>query len=256
MGGRGGKTKSSVRNGRRGKNAAGKGNDADGDGDVEGGRHFWSVDHIGALIRSKCNQDAHMQGMGHTYARMKPREWKWLDMAQRMKKVGVDRDADKCGKKWDNLMQQFKKVHHFNGLYGKQDFFQLPTKERTSKGFNFNMDREVYDEILGSTGTNHTIHPKNVADTGASIGVRLPSTSSAELESVGDGDAGAGQDDDHDGSTKSSSQTTGSPSGFAKRKSMRQHIFEAMTACMEKHRALMASMMESVNKRQCSIQIR
>ncbi|GBG92579.1 hypothetical protein CBR_g56092 [Chara braunii] len=161
-----------------------------------------------------------------------------------------------CGKKWDNLMRRFKKVHHFNGLSGKQDFFQLSTKERTSKGFNFNTDCVVYDDIVGSTAKNHTIHPKNVADTGGRGGVRLLSTSSADPESVGDGDAGAGQDEDDDGLTKGSSQTTGGPGGFRKRKSTRQQTFEVMIECMEKHEALMVSTMESASKRQCSIQIR
>ncbi|GBG82991.1 hypothetical protein CBR_g36520 [Chara braunii] len=197
-----------------------------------------------------------MQGMGHAYARMKPREWKWLDVAQRLKKVGVDRDADQCGKKWDNLMQQFKKVHRFQDLSGKQDFFQLSGKERTSKGFNFNMDRAVYDEILGSTAKNHTINPKNVVDIGAPGGVRLPSASFGDPESVGDRDSGAGKDEDYDGSTKGSSQTTGGPGSFGKRKSTRQQTFEAMMDCMDKHRSLMASTMESNSKHQCSIAIR
>ncbi|GBG65689.1 hypothetical protein CBR_g51989 [Chara braunii] len=235
MGGRGGKTKSCAGNGRRGKRTAGRGSDAEGDADGEGGRHFWSVDDIIALIRANRDQDAHLQGMGHAYARMKPREWKWLDVATRLKKVGVDREANRCGKKWDNLMQQFKKVHHFQGLSGKQDFFQLSGKDRMSKGFNFNMDRAVYDEILGSTAKNHTINPKNVADTGAQGGVRLLSASSADPESVGDGDGGAEHDDDDDGSTKDSSQTTGGAGGFGKRKSTRQQTFEAMTECMETH---------------------
>ncbi|GBG89626.1 hypothetical protein CBR_g49416 [Chara braunii] len=219
MRGGGGKTKSCGSNGRRGKRTADKGSDAEGDVDGEGGRHFWSVDDIIALIRAKRDQDAHLQGMGHAYSRMKPREWKWLDVATRLKKVGVDREADWCGKKWDNLMQQFKKVHHFQGLSGKQDFFQLSGKDRMSKGFSFNMDRAVYDKILGSTVKNHTTNPKNVADTGAQGGVRLPSTSSADLESVGHKDGGAEHDDDDDGSTKGSSQTTGGAGGFGKRKS-------------------------------------
>ncbi|GBG63749.1 hypothetical protein CBR_g39293 [Chara braunii] len=141
MRGSGEKTKASACNGHRCKKVVGKGSDAEGDGDAEGGRHFWSVDHIVALIRAKCDQDAHMQGIGHAYARMKRQEWKWLDVVQRLKKVSVDSDADKCGKKWDNLIQQFKKVHHFNGLSEKQDFFQLSAKERTSEGFNLNMDQ-------------------------------------------------------------------------------------------------------------------
>ncbi|GBG74258.1 hypothetical protein CBR_g17968 [Chara braunii] len=256
MGGRGGKTKSYAGNGRRGKRTAGRGSDAAGDVDGEGGRHFWSVDDIITLIRAKRDQDAHLQGMGHAYARMKPREWKWLDVATRLKKVGVDREADRCWKKWDNLMQQFKKVHHFQGLSGKQDFFQLSGKDRMSKGFNFNMDRAVYDEILGSTAKNHTINPKNVADTGAQGGVRLPSASSADPKSVGDGDGGAEHDDGDDGSTKRSLQTTGGAGGFGKRKSTSKQTFEAMTECMEKHGALMASTMESNSKRHCSIAIR
>ncbi|GBG66332.1 hypothetical protein CBR_g58822 [Chara braunii] len=238
MGGRGGKTRACALNGRRGKKAVGKGSDAEADADAEGGRQFWSVDDMIALIRAKRDQDAHLQGMGTAFACMKPREWKWLDVEQRLKKVGVDREAEQCGKKWDNLMQQFKK--------------------RLWKGFNFNMDRAVYDEILGSTAKSHTINLKNVADTGSPGGVRLPSATSADHESVGDGDAVAGHDDDDSdgGSTRGSSQTMASSAGFGKRKSTRQQTFEALTECMEKHGALVASMMESNNKRQCSIQIR
>ncbi|GBG88477.1 hypothetical protein CBR_g47947 [Chara braunii] len=256
MGGRGGKTRVCARNGRRAKKAVGKGSDAEADDDAEEGRQFWSVDDMIALIRAKHDHSAHLQGMGTAFACMKPREWKWLDVEQRLKKVGVDREAERCGKKWDNLMQQFKKVHHFQGLSGKQDFFQFSGKERLSKGFNFNMDRAVYDEILGSTAKSHTINPKNVTDTSAPGGVRLPSSTSADHESVGDGDAAAGHEDDDDGSTRGSSQTTGSVVGFGKRKSTRQQTCEAQTDCMEKHGALVASTMESNSKQQCSIQIR
>ncbi|GBG80187.1 hypothetical protein CBR_g30553 [Chara braunii] len=256
MVGKGGRAKASIRNGRRGKKPTGKGSDVEADGDAEGGRHFWSVDDMVALIRAKRDQDAHLQGMGTAYARMKLREWKWLDVEQRLKKVGVEREAERCGKKWDNLMQQFKKVHHFQGLSGKQDFFQFTGKERLSKGFSFNMDRAVYDEILGSTAKSHTINPKNVADTGAPGGVRLSSANSGDPESVGDRDAAAGLDDDDGGSTRGSSQTTGGPAGFSKRKSTRQQTFDTLSECMEKQGALVALTMESNNKRQCSIQIR
>ncbi|GBG73100.1 hypothetical protein CBR_g12816 [Chara braunii] len=213
MGGKGGKTQARSGNGRgRPKKAQAKPNDVDGDGEAEEKRKFWSVEHIIALIRAKRDQDAHLQGMGHVYSRMKARE-------------GID-------------------------------FFQLSAKERASKGFNFNMDHAVYDEIEGSTGFNETINPKNVPDTGASRGVRLPSTSNGDREAVGDADAGAGGDDEEGGSTRGSSQTTGSPGAFGKRKSTRQQTFEAMTDCMEKHGALMAATMESADKRQCSIQLR
>ncbi|GBG68454.1 hypothetical protein CBR_g2998 [Chara braunii] len=218
MGGKGGRAKASVRNGRRGKKPTGKGSDVEADGDVEGGRHFWSIDDMVALIRAKRDQDAHLQGMGTAYARMKPREWKWLDVEQRLRK--------------------------FIG------------KERLSKGFSFNMDRAVYDEILGSTAKSHTINPKNVANTLAPGGVRPPSANSSDPESVGDRDAAAGLDDDDEGSTRGSSQMTVGPAGFIKRKSTRQRTFDALSECMEKHEALVVSTMESNSKRQCSIQIR
>ncbi|GBG73755.1 hypothetical protein CBR_g17095 [Chara braunii] len=233
MGGKGGRVKVSVRNGRRGKKAMGKGSVVEADGDAEGDRHFWSIDDMVALIRAKRDQGAHLQGMGTAYARMKPRELKWLDVEQRLKKVGVEREAERCGKKWDNLMQQFKKVHRFQGLSGKQDFFQFTGKERLSKGFSFNMDH-----------------------TGAPGGVRLPSANSGDPESVGDRGAAVGLDDDGDGSTRGSSQTTGGPTGFGKRKSTRQQTFDALSECMEKHGALVVSTMESNSKRKCSIQIR
>ncbi|GBG61769.1 hypothetical protein CBR_g23283 [Chara braunii] len=257
VGVKGGNTKAKSGNGRgRPKKPQAKQNDGDGNGKAKEKRNFWSVERIIALIRAKHDQDAHLQGMGHVYGRMKAREWKWNDVARRLKNAGVDRKADKCGKKWDNLMQQFKKVHHFQSPSGGIDFFQLSAKERVSKGFNFNMDRAVYDKIEVSTGFNETINPKNVADTGASRGVHLPSASNADPEAVGDADAGAGGDDEEERSTRGSSQTAGSPGAFGKRKSTRQQTFKAMTDCMEKHGPLMAVTMESASKRQCSIQLR
>ncbi|GBG82992.1 hypothetical protein CBR_g36521 [Chara braunii] len=85
MGGRGGKTRVCGRNGRWRKIAVGKGSDAKADADTEG-HQFWFVDDMIALIRAKRDQDAHLQGMGTAFARMKPREWKWLDVGQRLKK--------------------------------------------------------------------------------------------------------------------------------------------------------------------------
>ncbi|GBG77658.1 hypothetical protein CBR_g24106 [Chara braunii] len=211
---------------------------------------------MNAIIRAKWDEEAHMQGMGHACAHMKTREWKWADVEERLKKVGVERTTDKCGKKWDNLMQQFKKVHLFQGESGKQDFFQLTGKERSTHGFNFTMDRAVYEEIKGSTAKNHTINPKHVANTGGSGGVQLSSGFAGSPQSVGDGDTGGDDNDEEDNSTKGSSPTMGSSAGFGKRKNVRQQTFEALTECREKHRTLMATTMGSAGKRQCSIQLR
>ncbi|GBG62005.1 hypothetical protein CBR_g28481 [Chara braunii] len=141
-------------------------------------------------------------------------------------------------------------VHLFQGESGKHDFFQLTGKERSAQGFNFTMDRAVYEEIKGSTVKSRTIHPKNVADTGGSRGVQLPSGFSGDLQSVGDGDAGADGNDEDESSTKGSSPATGNTGGCGKRKNVRKQTFESLTECMEKHGTLMATMMESASKRQ------
>ncbi|GBG76047.1 hypothetical protein CBR_g21287 [Chara braunii] len=130
----------------------------------------------------------------------------------------------------------------------------LSTKERASKGFNFTMDRAVYDEIERSTEMNHTINPKNVADTGASGGVRLPSTSNADPESVADVDRGEGREDDNEGLTRGSSQT-GYPRWFWEEEEHEAADFRRAYGMHEKHGVLMASTMESASKRQCSIQV-
>ncbi|GBG75768.1 hypothetical protein CBR_g21012 [Chara braunii] len=249
MGGRGRSKKASAAHGRGTKKTASSGSDGElqGDMDVNGERNFWLVEHMVALVRAKQNQDGHLEGMGHTFARMKPREWKWQDVHERLKKVGVARSDENCGKKWDNLMQQFKKVHRFMQECGKPDYFQLTGKERRSHRFNFVMERVVYEEIKGSTAKNHTIHPRNVTDTNAPGGVEMWSGSGR-----GRGDGGGGGDEsgepheEEDGSTKGSSFSTCSTAGLA----MRQQTFEALTDVMEKHGTLMATALESASKRQ------
>ncbi|GBG88844.1 hypothetical protein CBR_g48456 [Chara braunii] len=256
MSGRSRTSKASASTARRGKKGAAAGSEGEGDVEGEGSRNFWSVDHMVALIRAKREQDAHLQGMGHAYSRMKRREWNWADVKERLKKVGVERTLEKCGKKWDNLMQQFKKLYLFQGESGKHDFFQLTGKERSAHGFNFTMDRVVYEEIKGSTEKSHTIHSENVADTGGSGGVQLSSGFAGGPESVGDGDPGANDNDEDDNCTKGSLRASGNTGGFRKKKNVRQQTFEALMECMERYGTLMAMAMESASKRQCSIQLR
>ncbi|GBG63591.1 hypothetical protein CBR_g38657 [Chara braunii] len=221
MGGRVGRGRASTNVGRRGKRSLATSADAKGEGDGEGGRNFWFVDHMVALIRAKRDQDAQLQVAGHAFARMWSREWKWLNVRERLLK----------------------------------------------KGFSFNMDRAVYEEIKGAKERSYTISPSNVTDIGGAGGVQLPSAQSATPESVGDGDAAGDGNDEDDSSARGGSQTTGSPAGFRKRKNVQQQTFEALSECMEKHGALMASTMgsesrrqckamENTSKRQCSIQIR
>ncbi|GBG91663.1 hypothetical protein CBR_g52699 [Chara braunii] len=225
------------------------------DDDGEGSRNFWSVGDNVALVRAKRDQDLYIAGLGTSFTRMKTTAWKWEDMRGRLQAMGVTRDAVDCGKKWDNLMQQFKKVHKFQNLSGGKDYFRLASRDRRSEGFSFVMDRSVYDEMEAMTKGDHTIHPANLADTGAAGGVQMPAGAGRGGGTMG-GDGGGEMADEEQGSTKDSSFSAGSGGGYEKRKNMRQQTFEAVADVMEKHGALMASTMDSASKRQCSMMSR
>ncbi|GBG93466.1 hypothetical protein CBR_g70975, partial [Chara braunii] len=221
----------------------------------EGGRNFWSVGDTIALVRARRDQDLYIAGMGTSFARMKTREWKWEDVRARLQSMGVTRDVVDCGKKWDNLMQQFKKVHKFQNLSGGKDYFKLASKERRSEGFSFVMDRSVYDEMEAMTEGDHTIHPKNLADTGAAGGVQMPAGAGAAGDTMGS-EGGGDAVDEEQGSTRDSTFSAGSGGGYGKRKNMRQQTIEVVADVMDKHDALMASTMDSASKRQCSMMSR
>ncbi|GBG83377.1 hypothetical protein CBR_g37091 [Chara braunii] len=229
--------------------------DGTGRSDGEGGRNFWSVGDTIALVRAKRDQDLYIIGMGTSFPRMKTREWKWEDVRARLQSMGVTRDVVDCGKKWDNLMQQFKKVHKFHNLSGGRDYFKLASKARRSEGFIFVMDRSVYDEMEAMTKGDHMIHPKNLANTGAVGGVQMPAGAGAARDTMAT-EGGGEAADEEPGSTKDSTFSAGSGSGYRKRKNMRQQTFEVVAEVMDKHGALMASTMDSVSKRQCSMMLR
>ncbi|GBG62124.1 hypothetical protein CBR_g29324 [Chara braunii] len=168
-------------------------------------------------------------------------------------KMGVtSRKAVDCGKKWDNLYQQFKSVHKFMGESGKPNFFTLTPGERRERGFDLRMDERVYSEMKAMSGGDHTIHPTNFVDTGALGGVQLPGTVRGRNESGGSDVGGGGQSDDR-GSTRDSSFSGGGGGGAGKRKNVRQQTFEAMADVMKEHGALMSMTVDSASKRQCSI---
>ncbi|GBG83483.1 hypothetical protein CBR_g37195 [Chara braunii] len=89
-----------------------------------GSRDFWTVDHMIALVWAKRDQDLHLAGLGHNYGQMKSRTWKWDDVEKRLMKVGVTtRKAEECGKKWENMYQQFKSVRGGKRRNVKQQTF-------------------------------------------------------------------------------------------------------------------------------------
>ncbi|GBG91324.1 hypothetical protein CBR_g52210 [Chara braunii] len=222
---------SEPRAGRRGEKTAG-------DASAGGGAKswdFWTVEHMIDLVRAKSDQDLHLAGLGHNMGRMKTKTWKWADIESRLVQMGVTtRQADDCGKKWDNLYVQFKIVHKFMGESRKPDFFSLAPQERKERGFDFRMDERVYSEMMAMSKGDHTIHPTNLADMGAAGGVQLPGRTGGRNESGGSDGCRDGQDDDQ-GSTRNSSFSGGAVGGCGKRKNVRQQTFDTIAEVMKDH---------------------
>ncbi|GBG87443.1 hypothetical protein CBR_g45501 [Chara braunii] len=143
----------------------------------------------------------------------------------------------------------------FQHLSDRKDYFKLASSARRSEGFNFVMDQSVYDEMEAMTKGNHTIHPKNLEDTGAPRGVQMLAGAGAGGESMGSKEGGEPVDEEQ-GPTKDSTFSARSVGGSGKRKNMRQQTFEAVAEVMDKHGTLMACTMDSASKRQCSMILR
>ncbi|GBG87516.1 hypothetical protein CBR_g45574 [Chara braunii] len=213
---------------------------------------YWSAEDQMLLVRCKREQDMHLAGLSHSYGRMKTKEWKWEDMSKRMANAGRPKDADDCMKKWDNLFQNYKKIQRFQNASGRPDFFRLTNKERKEHNFKFRMGRALYNKIHAGMVGNHTIFPPNVVDTGSPDGVQLPRRGAGGGESVCSEAAGEGCPDERSSARESDSNVV-SGAGGGKRKNARQQAFESISDVMERHGALMSSMIESSSKRQCSI---
>ncbi|GBG77368.1 hypothetical protein CBR_g23699 [Chara braunii] len=223
----------------------------------KGGKHpAWSVEEMLKLTRAKRDQQAHFEGMPHNYGRMRNREWKLLDLQKRLAEVGVNRTTDNIGKKWDNVFQQYKKVQCYQNMSGGKNFFILTPAMRTEEGFNFRMDKRVFNEIDNMSQNNKTIYPDNIADTSARGGVAPVMDGQCQApvggESAVGGEGGDGVDEDG-GSTRESGFSAGSTGAPGKSKNMRQQSFDAIAEVMEKHGALMADIVEGTSKRQCNI---
>ncbi|GBG85807.1 hypothetical protein CBR_g40617 [Chara braunii] len=101
-------------------------------------------------------------------------------------------------------------------------------------------------------GGDHTIHPTNLADTGAAGGVQMIGPRGGRNESGGSEGCGDGQDDDQ-GSTRDSTFSGGGGGGGGKRKNVRQQTFDTIADVMKEHGNLMATTVDNASKRQCSV---
>ncbi|GBG65541.1 hypothetical protein CBR_g51424 [Chara braunii] len=237
------------RAGRRGK----KGVEDTSAGEGAKSRDFWTVKHMIALIRPKRDQDLHLAGLGHNSGRMKTKTWKWDDVEKRLVQMGVtSRKAVDCGKKWDNLYQQFKTVLKFMGESGKPNFFTLTPGERKERGFDFQMDERVYSEMTAMSRGDHTIHPTTLADTGVAGGVQMADPRGGRNEYGGNEGCGDGLDDDQ-GSMRDSMFSGGGGGRGGKQKNVRQQTFDTIADVMKEYRNLMATTVDSASKRPCSI---
>ncbi|GBG84425.1 hypothetical protein CBR_g38710 [Chara braunii] len=185
---------------------------------------------------------------GGAGARERP-EWMRLSPASRS-----GSDAPFGRKRPEDLCQEGADVHKFQNLSGGKESFKLASKDKWSEGFNFVMDRSMYDEMEAMTKGDHMIHPKNLADTGAAGGVQMPADAGAAGDTMATEGGGEAADEEQE-STKYSTFSAGSGGGYGKRKNMRQQTFEVVADVMDKHGALMASTMDSPSKRQCSMML-
>ncbi|GBG84750.1 hypothetical protein CBR_g39128 [Chara braunii] len=104
---------------------------------------------------------------GGSDGKFRPHEKQGMEVGGRAGEVSDDKrheEGHRLRKKWDNLMEQFKKVHKFQNLSGGKNYFELASSAERSECFNFVMDWSVYDEMEAMTKGDHTIHPKNLAD--------------------------------------------------------------------------------------------
>ncbi|GBG84717.1 hypothetical protein CBR_g39093 [Chara braunii] len=211
---------------------------------------YWSPEM--QLVRCKREQEMHLAGLGHNYGRMRTKEWKWDDIAQRMANAGKPKDAEDSMKKWDNIFQNYKKIQRFQNASGRPDFFRLSNEERKEHNFKFRMKRALYNEIHAGMVGNHTIFSPNIADTGSPDGVQLPRRGAGVGASVGSEGAGEGFPEERS-TTRDSDNNAASEAGGGKRKNARQHELESISDVMDRHGELMSSTIESSSKRQCSI---
>ncbi|GBG84052.1 hypothetical protein CBR_g37928 [Chara braunii] len=175
---------------------------------------------------------------------MKSRTWKWNDIEKRLVKAGVTiRKAE------EPAVQIRAQIH---GTIGEAKFLHTNTGGEEGERFDFRMDERVYSEMNAMSKADHTIHPTNLADTGAAGGVKMVGPGGGRNESVASEGCGDGQDDDQ-GSTRDSTFNCGSAGGGGKRKNVRQQTFDAIADVMDKHGKLMATTVDNASKRQCLV---
>ncbi|GBG72740.1 hypothetical protein CBR_g12307 [Chara braunii] len=152
-------------------------------------------------------------------------------------KADDGRDASsKCRKPWENMFMWYKHIlDNHEDRSGMATFWKLTAKQRRDKGFQFFLDRELWDAIHAGQDDNQTINPTNLADTGK----RTADKADSEGE------------DREDMSTDYASASQGSRHG--KKKMAREQAFAVVGEVMKEHSAVVAESVERASKRQCEI---
>ncbi|GBG82626.1 hypothetical protein CBR_g34996 [Chara braunii] len=70
---------------------------------------------------------------------------RWEEISNRMKEVGVVKDAENCRCKWDQEMCHYRKIHDYQGGSGTPDFFAICFEKRKKRKIPYCMRREAYD---------------------------------------------------------------------------------------------------------------
>ncbi|GBG86658.1 hypothetical protein CBR_g41720 [Chara braunii] len=123
----------------------------------------WSAPDTLALVRAKREEAEELASLP-VNARNKPASEKWASIVAKLRSWGVDRDLKMCTRRWENLCRLYRKVLEHERSPGKPSFWNLTPAERKGAHVNFNLERQVYDEMAKFVGPRESLTPMRMLD--------------------------------------------------------------------------------------------
>lgn len=135
----------------------------------------WRVQYHGGGGGTSDGGGSGTTSTGTGGGRGKSRGDKDREVAEYLKRNGVNRDAKTAGTKWDNMLGEFRKVYEWERggereqVVGKS-YFRLSPFERKLRRLPASFDEEVFDELSQFMGsrirTSSTSHNRGGTDDG------------------------------------------------------------------------------------------
>lgn len=115
----------------------------------------WRFQYQGGSDRSGSSSRAEQSECGQ--ARGKTRADKDREVADFLRRQGVNRDAKTAGTKWDNMLGEFRKVYEWERGGGWEQvgksYFRLSPYERKLHRLPASFDEEVFEELSQFVGS-------------------------------------------------------------------------------------------------------